>query len=189
MNFETLYKQANLKETETASAGGTSSIESNAPEHVIEVVNGQSKIDLKESTFNRIRARNLLNEKLFELVDKKSKNFSEVIPLKEAAFDAAKSWILFEKEEERKGRNSPRYKLQDWTNGGGGDGTEKGQPSAYEAWRRGIIDKKRKARLQQEYEDETNPFKSPTTTDVSEKTLDNQSDQFLSWWLEHIANR
>jgi hypothetical protein len=181
MNFEEFYKQTNLKETETASSGGSSSIESDTPEHVIEVINGQNKIDLKESTFNRIKLRQLLNEKLLE---SKKLNLNDIIPLKEATFDAAKSWILFEKEEEKKGRNSPRYKLQDWTNGGGGDGTEKGQPSAYEAWRRGIVDKRRTARLKQEYEDETNPFKSPTTTDVSGKTLDNQEDAFLSWWID-----
>jgi predicted DNA-binding antitoxin AbrB/MazE fold protein len=186
MNFEELYKAANLKETETASAGGASSIEANAPENVLEVVNGQEKIDLKESTKNRIQIRKELNEKLFESIDTHSlkKNIDNILPLKEASWDAAKSWILYEKEEEKKGRNSPRYKLQDWTNGGGGDGTEKGQPSAYEAWRRGIVDKKRTARLQQEYEDETNPFKSPTTTDTSAPTLDNQEDAFLSWWID-----
>jgi hypothetical protein len=188
MNLEEIYIQA-LKEDEgavnTASAGGSSSIESAAPEHSVTVHNGKEEIDLKESTKERLYARKRLNEALFNSIDNKSvkKDIETIKALRESTFDAAKSWILFEKQE-KEGRNSPRYRLQDWTNGGGGDGTEKGQPSAYEAWRREIVDKKRKARLEQEYQDETSPFKSPTTTDVSAKTLDNQEDAFLSWWIE-----
>jgi hypothetical protein len=198
MNFEDIYKQA-LQEDEgaanTSTTGGSSSIAAVAPEnpikikedepvHTVEVYNGDKQIDLKETTLRRIHLRQMLNEQLFESINNKTinKDIDNIESLKEAVFDAAKSWILYEKEE-NKGRNSPRYALQKWTNGGGGDGTEKGQPSAYEAWRGAIVDKRRKARLEQEHQDETNPFKSPTTTDVSAHTLDNQEDQFLDWYI------
>jgi hypothetical protein len=182
MNFEEIYQEAKLREMETASSSG---IDAAAPEHVIEVVNGQDSVTLEEMTQNRLNRRKELNEKLFEAIETKSlkKNLPEIKFLTEGVFDAAKSWILYEKEEEKKSRNSPRYKLQQWTNGGGGDGSEKGQPSSYEAWRGAIVDKKRRKRLEQEYEDETNPFKSPTTTDTSSPTLDNQEDAFLSWFI------
>jgi hypothetical protein len=160
--------------------------EENETSNSIVVHNGDEEINLQEATLTRLQKRKLLNKKLFEAIDTKSlkKNFDEISSLKESTFDAAKSWILYEKEEEKKGRNSPRYKIQSWTNGGGGDNSEKGQPSEYEAWRAGIVDKRRKARLEQELSDATSPFKSPTTTDISNPTLDNQEDQFLSWWIE-----
>jgi hypothetical protein len=160
--------------------------EKNETSNSVVVHYGDEEIDLQEATFTRLQKRKLLNEKLFEAIDTKTlkKNFDEISSLKENTFDAAKSWILYEKEEEKKGKNSPRYKIQSWTNGGGGDNSEKGQPSEYEAWRAGIVDKRRKARLEQELSDATSPFKSPTTTDVSNPTLDNQEDQFLSWWIE-----
>lgn len=172
----------NITETET-SAGISSAVPEN-PIKIVDVYNGENTVNLKETTLRRLQLRKQLNENLFENIDNKSPISEKTLYLTESVFDAAKSWILFEKqEEEKKGRNSPRYKLQDWTNGGGGDDTEKGQPSAYESWRRSIVDKKRKARLEQELFDETSPYKSPTNTDVSSPTLDNQEDAFLSWWI------
>lgn len=127
--------------------------------------------DLDESNINeRLALRKQLNENIFEAIDNKK--------LKE----------------EIENKNSPlnltRYQLQTWTNGGTpmGDGQIDGEingPSSYEAWRRGIIDKNRKAVFERENKDkELNRKVDPHHFKDPEVLLDGQDDAFLYEWLK-----
>jgi len=157
---------------ETAESG---SIASAVPEHTLNVVYQDEEKKLEENNMEkslkkRLELRKEFNERLFEAIDNKTLSEelqTDISPL-----------------------NTVRYKLQDWHNGKG-DGTdhETGYdgPSDYEAWRRGIIDKKRKARLAQENEDRTSEFRSPCNTDTNFETLDNQRDDFLNFYIKKFG--
>jgi hypothetical protein len=163
MEFDKIYESA------CAGDGGSSSVTACAPEHTIEVVNGDDTKTLKE----RLELRKELNAHLFEAIDTKT--------------------LAKELSTEDSPLNSVRYKLQKFTNGGtpyvDENGTpqvdgKKGDPSGYEAWRAGINDKKRTDRLEQEEDDRTSIYASPKNTDTNFKTLDGQRDDFLSWYVD-----
>jgi hypothetical protein len=166
-----LAPTAKISETQTAGAGGGSSIESAAPEHTIEVVNGEETKMLQE----RLELRKRLNEITDEALRLRT--------LKEKAEDVTSDY------------NQVRYKLQSFVNGGTPyvdengvaqiDG-EKDGPSSYEAWRAGINSKKRDARLKLENEERNSPFASPkhTTRPDPSTVLDGQADEFLSWYTK-----
>jgi hypothetical protein len=164
-----------MNETMTAGAGGTSSIESAAPEHTIEVVNGEESKILKEQLQERIALRKQLNEITDESI--------RIRNLKEKAEDDSSDYSQL------------RYKLQVFKNGGtpyiDENGTpqidgEKDGPSSYEAWRAGLNNKKRAERITQEKADRESIFASPrhTTPEDPKTVLDNQSDAFLAWFLD-----
>jgi hypothetical protein len=163
-----LSPYAKISETQTAGGGGGSSIESAAPEHTIEVVNGKESLTLQE----RIDLRKQLNS----ITDENMR----LRRLREEAADDKSAY------------NQVRYKLQKFTNGGtpyiDENGTpkvdgEKGGPSSYEAWRAGINNTKRDARLKLEQEERDSPFASPKhTTQPDPKTvLDGQIDEYLAF--------
>jgi len=143
-------------------------------DHSLDVVLGEDEKKLTDEKSMNIKERLELykefSEKLTEAVDNKT-------VVEELATDMSPL-------------NTVRYKLQDWHNGKG-DGTDHETkydgPSDYEAWRRGIIDKKRKARLEQENADRTSPFRSPSHTDTNFETLDNQRDDFLKWYVDKFG--
>jgi hypothetical protein len=169
-----MIDEKELQETQTAGAGGSSSVESTAPEHTIEIVNGDNTKTLKErlelrKQLNAITEENLRLRRLREEADNKDSDYSKV-----------------------------RYKLQSFVNGGTPyidengvsqiDG-EKNGPSSYEAWRAGINNKKRDVRIKQEQEDRNSVFASPkhTTLPDPKTVLDQQSDSFLSWYLDKFG--
>jgi hypothetical protein len=167
---ENKWGYAGIRETLTAGAGGGSSIEANAPEHTIEIVNGDESKTLKE----RIELRKQLNKITEESLRLRN--------LREKANDGESDYSQL------------RYRLQKFTNGGtpyiDENGTpqidgEKDGPSSYEAWRAGINNKKRDARIKLEKEDRNSPFASPrhTTAPDPKTVLDNQADEFLSWYI------
>jgi hypothetical protein len=184
MNFEKILNECGVGGTVTSDSFVDAVPES--PIKILEVHNGENKMELKETTINRLYNRLQLNEQLFSSINNKSlnKDIESISILKEATVDAAKSWILMKEEENKRAKNNRRYELQKWANGGGGDGTEKGQPSAYEQWRAGILEKKITKREAQEDLDRNSPYASPTHTDVSEETWDNQVDAFLGDWIK-----
>jgi hypothetical protein len=163
-----------LGETQIAGAGGSSSIESAAPEHTIEVVNGQETKTLQE----RLELRKQLNKITDEAL--RLRNLKEKISDDESDYSRC------------------RYKLQQWTNGGTPyvdengvaqtDG-EKDGPSSYEAWRAGMNSKKRDARLKLEKEERESIFTSPkhTTRPNPKEVLDDQSDAFLAWYIDKFG--
>lgn len=174
-------------------------IELEAPQKIVEVVNGENTVELKESVKNRLNARNKMNNQIEIFMKERSLNKAEnvnlLLSLKEETVDAAKSWILM-KEAQRK--NSHRHELQKFTNGGAKNNMDmpgsdindlpsdgvKGGPSAYEAWRSKIVGDKRAKRIEQEEADRNSPFASPKHTDSNDNTLDDQRDEFLEDWLK-----
>jgi hypothetical protein len=87
-----------------------------------------------------------------------------------------------------------RYELQQFTNGGTpkGDGERDGEiggPSAYEAWRYEMNQRKKTDRLKAENEWENNPYRSPRTTVRQGKLIDGQEDQFLEDYIAKGKNK
>ena len=131
-----------------------------------------STAELKENNKKRLELRKQLNEHTFSAIDNKR--------------------LQEEMKDEDSQINLVRYQLQDFHNGKG-DGTDGKSgydgPSDYEAWRKGINDKKRKARAEQENADRESPFASPKTTTIGDsKLLDGQIDDFLMWWMDKQKN-
>jgi hypothetical protein len=162
------------EETATADAGGSSSINANTPEHVIDIVNGdQTQSTLKE----RMAARRTANRRNRQLIRENASTYKA--DPKVDADDIAKTPHV-------------RYQLQKFTNGGtptadGGIDGKDGGPSSYEEWRYELNDKKRRARLTQEKHDLERPGRSPDTSIIDRRrTLDNQIDDFL---FEYIKER
>jgi hypothetical protein len=159
-----------LNETACAGDGGSSSVESAAPEHEIDVVNGEATKTISEALALRKELNRITEEAM------------RIHNLKEKIEDPESDY------------NKARYKLQKWTNGGspnadGGTDGKKGEPSSYEAWRAGINEKKQKARLEQEKSDRESPFASPKHTTQPRETLDDQEDQFLSYWIDKYGEK
>jgi len=167
--------------TQAAPGGNTPKME-DEPKKTVTVINEGNIMNLEKVTEDRLLNRKKLNEKLFSSIQNKSlsKDINDIKLLNEATNQAAQSWILMEKQEDKaENKDYQWYVPQKWTNGGGGDGTEKGQPSAYEAWREAIITKHREARIRKDEFDRNNPYKSPTTTDKSRPTVYGQEDAFF----------
>lgn len=160
----------------TSTDGGSSSISAAAPENVIDVVNQDEHIKLKE----RLQAREQLNDILFKAIDNKSLKESETILT--SLTENKKPW---ENINIKDASRMERYTLQKWTNGGGGDGSKKGEPSEYEKWREKLNLKNKEVRTKQEIFDRTAPFKEPYQYWNS---LDSQEDAFLKWWQEEYGN-
>jgi hypothetical protein len=165
-----------VRETACAGAGGASSIASAAPEHVIDIVNGE---ETKSAIRERILARKLANLHARRHI-REAAATSKADPKSDADDEA--------------GLPHTRYKLQKFTNGGTPyideegkartDGAES-KSSGYEAWRREINDRKRKARLEQEKADLERVGRSPDRAVIDRRRqLDSQVDDFLYNWIQ-----
>jgi len=182
MNKNNIFE--NIYECVTASDGGPSSLNATTPEN--------QRILVEKTDLDKIEENNVyLN--YGEELDESEELIGTLQVLNEEIFKAATSNRL--KEDlcnEDSNVNLVRYQLQKWTNGGTlkEDGTldgEKGGPSSYEAWREGIITKKRKERTEIENEDRKRNDDAGvyrTTTIGKSKLLDGQIDDFLLWWMK-----
>jgi hypothetical protein len=170
VDYEHIYETATAGAEGANLANFTPENTPKDPKKTIEVVNGQSSKTLTE----RLTLRKQYNSHLFEAI--KNRNLRETLDDDDSAL------------------NDVRYKLQTFANGGtptadGGIDGEKDGPSSYEAWRKGLNDKHRSARVQQEKNDRESPFASPKHTDASDKGRDGQVDQFLDWWLDKYGTK